>query len=231
MKTLIIVIFCASLALVSLSSDAFAESARDRAKTNGRIFGQVAYCGVEQERFDRIGQAIVDDFIKLAERSKERHKANEIYLRERKRIAEKVSKGGTKRPDKCDKYLKEFSVLEKRLTRVFLIDEEAEASAAKKAKEKVAKEANALATVLKDVKKQIEIQKKLNEKNEGFGFFSWLILIAVYFVPVIIAKKRNHQHIKFIVLVTVLTGWTVLGWLYALKTALDNKAEKTVSKE
>lgn len=229
MKTLFAVIFCTSLALVSLSSVAFAESARSRAKTNGRIFGQVMYCDIEQERLDRIGQAIVDDFIKLTERSKEGRKANEIYLKERKRIAEKVSKGGTKTPDRCDKYLKEFSVLEKRLLSTFLIDEKDDA--AKKAKEKIAEEAGALAAVLKDAKKQIELQTKLNEENEGFGFFTWLILIAIYFTPIFIGKIRNHQHINFIAIVTVLTGWTGLGWLYALKTALDSKAEKAASKE
>ncbi|QHB32166.1 superinfection immunity protein [Yersinia canariae] len=43
-----------------------------------------------------------------------------------------------------------------------------------------------------------------------------LILIILYFVPFIIAKKRKHNSSGSIFLVNLLFGWTLIGWAIAL---------------
>jgi hypothetical protein len=44
--------------------------------------------------------------------------------------------------------------------------------------------------------------------------------IALYFLPAMIAYKRQTQYRGYIILVNVLFGWTVLGWLAALLWAI-----------
>lgn len=51
-----------------------------------------------------------------------------------------------------------------------------------------------------------------------------LIVIALYFLPWLVAALRNHHQRGAIALTNVLLGWTVLGWVIALiwsVTAVD----------
>jgi hypothetical protein len=50
----------------------------------------------------------------------------------------------------------------------------------------------------------------------GEHWGSALFLIAVYFLPAIIAGIRQHPNDWSISLLNLLLGWTVLGWLIAL---------------
>jgi len=43
----------------------------------------------------------------------------------------------------------------------------------------------------------------------------WL-LIALYFVPSVIAVAREHRNMNAIGMTNLLLGWTILGWIAAL---------------
>lgn len=50
-----------------------------------------------------------------------------------------------------------------------------------------------------------------------------LILIAIYFLPIIIAFYRGHASKWAISVVTLLLGFTVIGWFWALIWSLSNR--------
>jgi len=43
-----------------------------------------------------------------------------------------------------------------------------------------------------------------------------IVVLAVYFIPAIIASMRKHHQTMAITLTNVLLGWTVIGWIVAL---------------
>jgi hypothetical protein len=43
-----------------------------------------------------------------------------------------------------------------------------------------------------------------------------LFLLALYFLPLIIAVARHHRNTLAIFLVNFFTGWTLIGWIIAL---------------
>jgi len=43
-----------------------------------------------------------------------------------------------------------------------------------------------------------------------------LMMISLYFIPSIVAVKRQHQNRVAIVATNWFLGWTVLGWMAAL---------------
>lgn len=51
------------------------------------------------------------------------------------------------------------------------------------------------------------------------------ILIALYFVPLLIAVKRNHRNMVAIVVINVFLGWTLLGWVGALVWSVMESTE------
>jgi hypothetical protein len=54
------------------------------------------------------------------------------------------------------------------------------------------------------------------------------VILALYFLPTIIANSRAHTSTMAIVVLNTLVGWTVLGWIVALVWACsgkDNAAE------
>jgi hypothetical protein len=51
------------------------------------------------------------------------------------------------------------------------------------------------------------------------------IMIAIYFLPVIIAAVRNMRHAVAISVLTVVAGWTFVGWVVALVWACMDKPE------
>lgn len=50
-----------------------------------------------------------------------------------------------------------------------------------------------------------------------------LFLAGFYFVPTIIAAKRNAINVAWIVVLNLLLGWTVLGWIAALVWACTDE--------
>lgn len=52
---------------------------------------------------------------------------------------------------------------------------------------------------------------------------SWLFIsLVLYFVPVIIAYIRKHNHLMAITILTIFVGWTFIGWLSALLWSLSS---------
>ena len=43
-----------------------------------------------------------------------------------------------------------------------------------------------------------------------------IALIAVYFLPWIVCKMRGHPNLNAILLLNLLLGWTLIGWVGAL---------------
>ena len=43
-----------------------------------------------------------------------------------------------------------------------------------------------------------------------------IVIVALYFLPSIVARHRNHHNSTAIVLLNIFLGWTFLGWVVAL---------------
>lgn len=50
--------------------------------------------------------------------------------------------------------------------------------------------------------------------------FIKIVLMLAYFIPAVVAWKRQHRHCPAIVAFNLLLGWTILGWIGALIWAL-----------
>jgi Superinfection immunity protein len=50
-----------------------------------------------------------------------------------------------------------------------------------------------------------------------------LILIALYFLPTIVAASRKVVNLGSIVVINVFLGWTLVGWVVALAMAVRTK--------
>ncbi|MCD7785616.1 MAG: superinfection immunity protein [Oscillospiraceae bacterium] len=55
-----------------------------------------------------------------------------------------------------------------------------------------------------------------------FGIILLLIGLAVYFIPTIVAVKRDHPNKVAIICVNIFLGWSFLGWVVSLVWALKN---------
>ena len=66
---------------------------------------------------------------------------------------------------------------------------------------------------------------------ELFGsLFSAAFVLALYFLPTIVAWRRNHKNAGAIFALNLLTGWTAIGWVAAIVWSLTaNVAEDEVS--
>lgn len=52
-----------------------------------------------------------------------------------------------------------------------------------------------------------------------------LSLVAIYFLPTIVAGVRGAKHSNGIVVVNLFLGWTFVGWVVALAWALSNQTK------
>ncbi len=65
----------------------------------------------------------------------------------------------------------------------------------------------------------------MNELFEALlGLYVVLVLVAIYFVPTIVACNKNKRNSGAIFALNFLTGWTLLGWIGALiwSLTIDN---------
>lgn len=56
----------------------------------------------------------------------------------------------------------------------------------------------------------------------------FLGMVAVYFIPTIIATSRHKANLAPIIAVNVLLGWSVVGWIVALAWALSTQSVDTM---
>ena len=54
------------------------------------------------------------------------------------------------------------------------------------------------------------------------------IALALYFLPAIIAYKRNHHNRLAILMVDLLVGWSFLGWCVALVWACTAVKQESI---
>jgi hypothetical protein len=57
-------------------------------------------------------------------------------------------------------------------------------------------------------------------------------VVALYFLPFLLAKHRKHHQSDAILLTNLLLGWTAIGWVVALiwsATATDGKKENATA--
>jgi hypothetical protein len=52
--------------------------------------------------------------------------------------------------------------------------------------------------------------------GSAFGMVGFLLSLAVFFLPTIIAVARHHRNALAIFLVNFFLGWTGIGWIAAL---------------
>lgn len=56
-------------------------------------------------------------------------------------------------------------------------------------------------------------------------FLGILFLLGLYFLPSIVATKRQHHNKTAIIVLNILLGWTFLGWVGSLIWALTQVQE------
>lgn len=54
------------------------------------------------------------------------------------------------------------------------------------------------------------------------GGIGLLVALLLYFVPAIVAGRRNHRNFKAILALDFFLGWTALGWVAALVWSLTD---------
>jgi hypothetical protein len=62
-----------------------------------------------------------------------------------------------------------------------------------------------------------------------FFFVVMALCMGVYFVPSIVASKRNHKNFTSILLLNIFLGFSLIGWVIALvwsTSAQDNGGTK-----
>lgn len=71
------------------------------------------------------------------------------------------------------------------------------------------------------------------ESNELYIIaHSWVVVIlvfAMYFLPYIVARCRGHNNASAIGALTLLMGWTMLGWVGALVWAFTANTNERAS--
>ena len=56
----------------------------------------------------------------------------------------------------------------------------------------------------------------------GLVLLLFVICAALYFVPAMIARSRNHKNAQAILVLNLFLGWTFLGWVAALVSSFSN---------
>lgn len=60
------------------------------------------------------------------------------------------------------------------------------------------------------------------------GLLMFVFLLAMYFLPALIASKKEHTNLTSIALVNFFLGWTLLGWVFCLAWAFKKSETVTV---
>jgi 4-amino-4-deoxy-L-arabinose transferase-like glycosyltransferase len=62
-------------------------------------------------------------------------------------------------------------------------------------------------------------------ETDAISTLGVVILIAVYLSPIVIAQRRRTRNRKRVAFLTILLGWTVVGWIAAFVAACFSQAE------
>ncbi|QEL12806.1 superinfection immunity protein [Kushneria phosphatilytica] len=64
------------------------------------------------------------------------------------------------------------------------------------------------------------------------GVYSLVIFVvaaAIYFIPTIVASRKDHKNSGAIAVLNLLTGWTFIGWVVALVWASTDSGTPTTT--
>ena len=61
------------------------------------------------------------------------------------------------------------------------------------------------------------------------GLIYLALILALYFVPTIVARNRNHRNRRAITALNFFLGWTLVGWVAALVWSLTADTEEKLS--
>ena len=67
--------------------------------------------------------------------------------------------------------------------------------------------------------------------DDGLIMTLAIAFTLIYMVPSVIAFGRNTEYAVAIILVNLLLGWTVLGWIWALIWALDDAPKREATRQ
>jgi len=58
------------------------------------------------------------------------------------------------------------------------------------------------------------------------GIISFVVIVLLYLLPYILATVNKHHNAAAILILNLLLGWTILGWIAALIWALTRPAPR-----
>lgn len=64
--------------------------------------------------------------------------------------------------------------------------------------------------------------------SSGIGIIGLIVVMAMYFLPTIIASSRKVTNIGSVFVINLLLGWSVIGWIVALAMAVKTKTPQVV---
>lgn len=64
----------------------------------------------------------------------------------------------------------------------------------------------------------------MDDPNAGMALL--LVLVAIYFLPTIVAMSRRHHQVGAIVVINLFLGWTLIGWVVALAWSVSSLRER-----
>lgn len=60
----------------------------------------------------------------------------------------------------------------------------------------------------------------LAQSSDGAGAGYLIVILALYFVPSIVAYFRKVSNVGSIIVINAFLGWTLIGWVVALAMAV-----------
>lgn len=63
------------------------------------------------------------------------------------------------------------------------------------------------------------------------GLIIFAMVMAIYFLPTIVASNRGHESAGAIFFLNLLLGWTMLGWVVAFVWAFTNPTQVVVNNQ
>lgn len=61
-----------------------------------------------------------------------------------------------------------------------------------------------------------------------FSLLAFLLAVAMYFLPAIIAHQRHHVSSGAILLINFFLGWSIIGWIVCLAWACSGNTRQQV---
>lgn len=67
-----------------------------------------------------------------------------------------------------------------------------------------------------------------SDGGAGIGVFLVLVAIVLYFLPTVVAVKRDIPNKGTVMVLNIFLGWTFLGWIVALALSFGSKGQQII---